>query len=470
MLVLSYVLNINAQSFEFSTIDTTKFPSLSVEFQLVEKIEKTDIAIIENEQKLDFDFTIKTGKKAVFILMESSVLTHSKESNYAIQQIVTAITQLSKNKFPNTDFAFGIYNRSDANNVALKLISSKFQPISNQDIESINSLTKQSPASHKWTDLYKATYESLDWISKQTKEYASKQIIIIGTGKALSESPIKHADCIKKAKELHIQISTIGMESTDRYAFDNFNLLVEKNPESFIKADNSNVIETAITKYIQQINFNSYFIKFVTTAQKDGKEHKVIILIKDNKHTLTFVSPKTKSFLENYLHWIITTTAILVITIISIVVYRTKKKKKEAAIKLEKERAEAEKKANAMNERAMRNSNPDNTTFISSKPKRTATQITEPPSSITIINNGKAETIDIIKGITTFGRNNTNNIVIQNETVSGTHFTLEFTGLDCILSNISTSNGTIVNGVKVSKSNMYAGDKVKVGNVEILFK
>jgi type II secretory pathway pseudopilin PulG len=469
-LVLSYTLKTSAQNPVFVEIDTTKFPSLKIDFSTAEKIETSDISIFENDKKCDFKLNLKTGKKAVFILIESSYITHNAASKNAISRIVAGLTQFSKNAQPNTDFSFGYYNRSDAKNTALKLISNKFQPITNKDIEAINRLANQPQINSKWTDLYKATYESLDWISKQSEGYASKQLIIIGTGKALSESPIKHQECIKRAKDLQIQISTIGLKSNDRYAFDNFNLLVDKKPEFFINAENNNVIDTAITKYIEQSNFNNYTISFDTKTSRDSAQHNVKIILKGKIYDQSFVSPKSNSFFAKYLYWIIGIIIIGVIAIISFMISRNKKKKKEAEIKAAQEMADAERQATLIKEQELAKNTPKTEIKNPSPPKRGATQITVPPSSITIINNGKTDTIGIIKGITSFGRNNTNNIVIENDTVSGSHFTLEFTGIDCILSNLSTSNGTTINGVKQNKSAIYAGDIVKAGNVEIYFK
>jgi type II secretory pathway pseudopilin PulG len=469
-LVLSYTLKTSAQNPVFVEIDTTKFPSLKIDFSTAEKIETSDISIFENDKKCDFKLNLKTGKKAVFILIESSYITHNAASKNAISRILAGLTQFSKNAQPNTDFSFGYYNRSDAKNTALKLISNKFQPITNKDIEAINRLANQPQINSKWTDLYKATYESLDWISKQSEGYASKQIIIIGTGKALSESPIKHQECIKKAKDLQIQISTIGLKSNDRYAFDNFNLLVEKKPEFFINAENNNVIDTAITKYIEQSNFNNYYISFDTKASRDGEHHNIKIILKGKEYPQSFASPKNNSFFAKYLYWIIGIIIIGVIAIISFMISRNKKKKKEAEIKAAQKLSDAERQAALIKEQELAKNTPKTEIKNPPTPKRGATQITVPPSSITIINNGKTDTIGIIKGITSFGRNSTNNIVIENDTVSGSHFTLEFTGIDCILSNLSTSNGTTVNGVKQNKSAIYAGDIVKAGNVEIYFK
>jgi hypothetical protein len=469
-LVLSYSLITKAQNPVFSAIDTTKFPSLNIDFSTVEKIEASEISIFENDQKSDFKLNLKTGKKAVFILIESSAVTHNNKSQKAIERIVAGVTQFCKNTQHNTDFAFGYYNRSNEKNIALKLISSKFQPISNQDIVAINSLVSQSPEYSKWTDLYKATYESLDWIKKQSEGYSSKQIIIIGTGKALSESPIKHDECIKRAKDLQIQIRTIGLKSDDRYAFDNFNLLVEKNPEYFINAENSNVIDTAITKYIEQSNYNNYTISFDTRVSRDGEKHDVIIKLKGKEFTKSFVSPKSNGFFAKYLYWIIGLIILSLMAIVSFLISSNKKKKREAEINTAQELALADKLANEIKAQESAKNAPKTEIKGTTTAKRGLTQITKPPSSITIINNGKTDTIGIIKGITSFGRNHTNNIVIDNETVSGIHFTLEFNGVDCILSNLSTSNGTNVNGVKQNKSAIYAGDIVKAGNVEIYFK
>lgn len=450
-----------------SAVDTKEFPKLKIGINSKVKLDAKSITIIENGEKCNFKFNTNNRETGVFILIESSAVTHGEGSRIAIQKIQEGITSYCKNADPNINFAFGYYNRSKITNKALNLLSDSFHPLTNQDFEIVNKLAGQAYIKSKWTDLYKAIYESLDWMKDRGKNYQEKLLIVIGTGKALSESPIRYEECIKRAREHNIKICTIGVESDDRYAFDNFKLLVEKNPNLFVKADNSEIIDTAIGNYIGQSNQYRYTVSFETKNRTDGRRHDIKLNINGNLSELNYTAPKQKNFLQKYLFPICGSIVVVVIMLLTISLHK-KKKRKKAELKTQVEQADKEK--------ISLENNGDTLTGISSaidaknQNRRTTTQITSPPSSITIINNGKTETIGIVKGITSFGRSKTNNIVIDNETVSGNHFTLDFNGIDCILSNLSSTNGTLVNGIKQNSTAIYAGDAVKAGTVEIYFK
>lgn len=462
--IVSYVLNVKADDVKFSAIDTSKFKELRINFKSSDKIEPSMLSVFEEGKKLNFKLDFKEGKKAVFILIESSAVTHDSRSQKAIQRIVEGITMFCKTKHPNTDFAWGYYNRSDKNNAALRLISSQFQPISDNDIKVINDQINQPQVNSKWTDMLKATYESLDWISNHGKIYISKQLILIGTGKSLSESPIKHKECIERAKKEDIIISTIGLKSDDRYAFDNYNLLVEKNPVLNTNAESGDSIALALNNYLKLSDFNHYTIIYKSDFSADGHYHSVLLKMNGKEYPLSFVSPLKFTFIDKYLSWVIGIAMVVMCIIIMIILYVSRKRKKKRETE---EKAKDEQCLEDEGGMDVEINDPINDPV--SPPKRGYTQITVPPSTITIFNNGKNELIGIIQGVTSFGRNTSNNIVINNETVSSNHFTIEFNGVDCTLTNLSQSNGTIINGRKQSKSAIYSGDKVMAGTVEIFF-
>ena len=67
------------------------------------------------------------------------------------------------------------------------------------------------------------------------------------------------------------------------------------------------------------------------------------------------------------------------------------------------------------------------------------------------------------KEVTTIGRKPDNDIVIDNQAVSGHHAQLIKNNNDLTIEDLQSLNGTYLNGQKVSKSELYDGDIVSLG-------
>ncbi len=65
--------------------------------------------------------------------------------------------------------------------------------------------------------------------------------------------------------------------------------------------------------------------------------------------------------------------------------------------------------------------------------------------------------------VTTIGRKPDNNIVIDNQAVSGYHAHIKVEGDTVTLKDLSSLNGTYVNGQKVSKAELFNGDVILIG-------
>ena len=66
------------------------------------------------------------------------------------------------------------------------------------------------------------------------------------------------------------------------------------------------------------------------------------------------------------------------------------------------------------------------------------------------------------------GRDSTNEIVINDAEISRRHARLTFQGGKYVLEDLGSTNGTFVNGRRVRKAALVAGDKLKVGRVEFV--
>ncbi len=79
--------------------------------------------------------------------------------------------------------------------------------------------------------------------------------------------------------------------------------------------------------------------------------------------------------------------------------------------------------------------------------------------------NGRRREVRLHKGIVSVGRGETCHLRIPAETVSRKHCEIEVTPTTVLVSDLNSSNGTVVNGEKISDDDamLKAGDKIEIG-------
>ena len=416
-------------------------------------------------------------KQGILFLIESSFVTQGPNSNFAIKTIVNGVSQYLNQVGTEADYALAYYNRTNKNYVALNKLSNGFVSVSYTLDDSLLSLVDKKYTEETWTDMYKAVYESLEWMMTTGKKYSSLRLVVIGTGKALSESPIKETECIVRANSSDIRIYTIGFKSNDRYAYDNMKMLSEKTNGAFTEEVDAEGIVNTLKKYLSEKTGSSkvYSIEYLSKADANGDKHTVRIGMGADKLDFFFEAPNKEG---NIRHYLMFGGGVLVIIIAGIIIWFWQKRKRKGSADVFTSISE---KTSAFKESSDKNifvktgvqetvSAPPSSTEVNPSEKRKYTQITVLPTMMVIKNGDQLKTINLSNGITTVGRNSLNNIIVPNDTVSGNHFQLEYDGFSCKLTNLSNTNGTFVNGAKVPQATIYAGDKVKIGLVDIFFK
>ncbi|HEY0255928.1 MAG TPA: FHA domain-containing protein [Candidatus Methylacidiphilales bacterium] len=79
------------------------------------------------------------------------------------------------------------------------------------------------------------------------------------------------------------------------------------------------------------------------------------------------------------------------------------------------------------------------------------------------------QTFDLSTPEITVGRLPDNQISIEHASISGHHATFKLNGLDYILQDLESTNGTRVNGEKISQQGLRRNDIVRFGNIEMLY-
>lgn len=82
-------------------------------------------------------------------------------------------------------------------------------------------------------------------------------------------------------------------------------------------------------------------------------------------------------------------------------------------------------------------------------------------------NRGKKLTLN--KNLTKVGKRETNDLVLLDKTVSRNHLEIEYASDSFLLRDLSSTNGTFLNGSKVKEAYLSPGDLIKLGNTTLEF-
>src|SRR6476620_3565611 len=91
------------------------------------------------------------------------------------------------------------------------------------------------------------------------------------------------------------------------------------------------------------------------------------------------------------------------------------------------------------------------------------------PKMIVSIDGVVIKEVQLTKDRTTLGRRPYNDVVIDNLAVSGEHAVLQMTGNEVHLEDLSSTNGTYVNGKAVKKQLLQNSDTVEIGKYKLKY-
>ncbi len=91
------------------------------------------------------------------------------------------------------------------------------------------------------------------------------------------------------------------------------------------------------------------------------------------------------------------------------------------------------------------------------------------PSFVVMEGDEKGRVIYLSKNYLTIGRGSHSDIVIPDKTVSRKHCLIEVNGIDVVVIDLESSNGTYVNNVKINKAHLKPGDKLRIGSTLLKF-
>ena len=354
-----------------------------------------------------------------------------------------------------------------------------------QDKNLIEEKTKTIKAIGRRTEMHYGIVKGVEMLSQASDLPQKRVMIVLSDGKD-EGAAYSDDDAIQKAKDAGIPIYSIGYHTkAEKKYLRVLERISEKTGGMYNDAPSIKKISQTYSLVLAQIR-EEYKLCFVAQVFKaDSLEHKINISIsspsgKSGETSLTFRSPaKTPSKIDSKLILIVFVTAILVIIYVS-----NNNKKKQAledidTLEEEKEKLkrelEEEKRSRDAEDKAKKDSN--RTEIVEPQPDPRSTVISSQTEQnevyqiqIQFTNGPLAGQSFLVNNGMSIGRASDNDLVIAENTVSGKHCRLEFAQNQYYVNDLESTNGTVVNGKKVSKCPLKQGDKMSLGSIEIVVK
>ncbi len=473
---------VSAQKLSITSVDNSTFPKINVNITLAEKGEAqaTDFKVYEKDNEVPFTFakdnsTGDAGGRNICFLIEASGYTRGA----AIEQFKKAVTDAIGTITENDKVDVCYFGKANSDGKTLNVLSAEFTSDKNILINEVKNKVIAAKDTNRTADVFKGIYECLDFFNSKQDLSGNKILIVLSAAINNSRSPIKAEDCIDKSTKFNIPIYTITYKTSNKYAADNFIRLSDKTNGKSSSAKSATEISIAINDFMgtadkaATASGNDYLLTF--DATQSGESNSFDVMYKGEKVSDTYAVPENQqTFLKKY-WWLILIVVLAFIGIIVLVYILIKggKKEKEAErnrLKILEERniQLQEQMRQSVNQRTMVPPTPDQQKFDL---KRTIIGGGGGTPTLMVSAGSFSKNFPINKMNMTLGRNPDNDVVIPETTVSGNHAAIVNEGGNWFVVDNNSTNGTFVNGIKVSKHKLNNNDLIKLGaaNLKVQF-
>ncbi|MDX2304944.1 MAG: FHA domain-containing protein [Microscillaceae bacterium] len=512
---------IRAQSFRVQEEpDTSNFPKLRVIIQMntVDQPQKSDFRVLdEDKNELDFEFEPiseeeeSTGGRIVFFLIDASSYTNGPP----LTGIKMGVSEALENLLNENDMVnVGYFGRADAGRSTITSLEPEFRPQSNITLLKDKLETRITAAlsdSNSSVNAYSAMVEAIQEFDQISFE-GQKMLIVLSGALDYPNAALTADDVIRAAERQdiaiytlnHLRISQTNLQKTEIYD----RISLRTNGDSYnvsstndIRNDLGEIFESGSRQ--EDKNIQQYELVFTSDAPSDGKTHKFSIEYKEEppqefSYNTPFEEGSTPpdGILQKY--------GIIILVIAGLLLGVIYYWYNERQIRIQEELEEEEELRAQMEEQEKKKVN-ESQSYIQElkeknirlqeqlklKEQELAKKIDEVPTVIppqkidlkntSIAGGGGAPFLQVSAGLfsqnfrlnkptITIGRSANNDIVIPEQTVSSKHATITIEKGSFFINDLGSTNGTFVNGNRVTSKLLKSGDIIKLGAAHCRFE
>ena len=471
LFLVGFVAYLPAQELKIIQTDTAAFPQIKllISFKGNQKLSKDNISLIQEGNPLDFTLepanpnAKSNSGRAIYFLVESSGNTFGKGITEIKNGLITAIDNIKKTDIANV----GYFGSKQVDSIGLRTANNRFIAEGSVLKQKIASNIAPQYDSLKRSDLYASILDALISMETEPELPLQKMLVVLSVSRNNSMMNVTSSECISKAKELKIPIYSINYVAADSaYNSGMMGRLSRQTGGKNISASNAMEIANAITDYINDPSVPSVFdglydLLFNVKISSGMTKAKVELVFNNTRQILSLSSPKQGLTLpEDYQFYLILSVGILALILIIMVSvnYFSKRKPKRNSTEDESEETIVESPKYYT----------QSTELVSGVPKNSIK--IEPGTPILLTNfNGRTETFPLGEEVN-IGRHESNDIQLNAPTVTGKHAIIRTEDKTLTIIDLGSTNGTFVNGEKVKQKVLKSGDKIKLGEVELVLK
>jgi VWFA-related protein len=455
-------------------VNTDKFPeicfTISVKDSAGEKIENLDTSMVKV-----FEDSIQNNELIIQTLAES-------ENQVAILIAVDASLSMAGAPIDSVRSAIKSFADQFAENDQVGILvfhdDVEFICPFTSNMDTLKSLADSIKAGGD-TELYEGVYKGLDYLYEDKNLPKNKALIVLSDGKD-EGTAYSDDEAIEKALEYGIPIFSIGYHTkAEKKYLRVLERMAYKTGGQYNDAPSIKDIDEVYDAVYEQIQAQQSICFTASVFEADSLDHTIHVNIVTDEGTgntsLVFQSPSGKNKKSN--NWL--AMAAILILLVSVSYYinkRNKQKAEEEKQRLEKEKESLERElADEKQSQADKSQvQPDMTEKVEPDPRYTVIS-GRPGGQMAKVQfyfeNGplSGQSFSISDGMT-IGRSDSNLLTVSDQTVSGKHAKIVVKGGAFSIVDLNSTNGTMVNGQKISEMPIKTGDKVQIGKVNITIR
>lgn len=470
--------NSYAQELQILGVDSSQYPNirLSIAYKGKTRFESDQLILKQDEKNLPF--TIRESApgsapekgRAVFFLVEASGNTNGKGLIDLREGIIGSMDNLDTKDLLNIGW-FGSY---DADSTNMRLITPHFTTGQANIRSLISSKLFAKPDSLNRSDLYKNIVAGLDYVSKEPDLPQNLLYIVLSTARNNSTSPLSSSDCIGKAKDLGIPIYSITYLVNDSaYSSGMMTRISARTGGKNVQARTQIEIINAITDFFNapvptSMQESVYDVLFKANTDVNPSRAKIDISFRGNRQIIVVADPNAGSLIpQDYKQYLWYSIGILGLIVLIMLLINLFSRRGSRATEEEASSPEVEVETPLAVRKNVEKSIPE---------KKMENQVREqveskPAGPVVLVSlQGRTTPFPLVKVETTLGRHDTNDIALPEQTVTGKHAVIRMENGTITISDLGSTNGTFVNGERIRTHEIKAGDRFRLGNVELTLK
>lgn len=475
--------NLKSQDLQILSVDSSAFPLIKAQivYSGKKKFDPEALKFSQDNRTIAYQLnesspgSAPVNGRALFLLVETSGILYGMPLTELKEGLMSSLAALQSEDLLNAA-SFGSYA---IDSIGFNLLNPEFTTSHKVLREAFGTRLSAIADTGQRSDLYHNIIKSLDYLSKTSDLPRHKVFIVLSAGKNNSSFGETSAKTISRAQEMGLPIHSITILPTDSaYNPGRLDNISRKTGGKYSTCRSRNEITNALSDIFnlpapEGMRDAYYEISFTAFNDLNPNAAKIELNYKGARQIFTAGLPTSDAGIsEDYQKYFWISIGILVFVVIIMVVVNVVNKRKPAGnLDLNapddsfiQERTESQGTVESM-------VGPRIQVETVSRPETIEVKIPKKSGPVLLVSlGGRTNTHSIDRDVTKIGRHDTNDIQINEQTVTGSHAVIRKTDSGFELEDLGSTNGTFINGERIRKRVLISGDRIRFGNIETTVK